>query len=657
MISASIFQIVTPAKVNGLNTNATATAQEAGANYGSFQSVLQGLLVKAIGQETASTDWPADVENHLKDILENDENDATIWTQINELFEVIQSLLPNDQEFAPGQSPVAIKALSAEILNGSDPFGPKPIAADGAENSGPPNSPVLQIMPKRSDLSLSAPQSPSTPAPQSPSTPASQSSSTPAPQSTSTPVPQSSFTPAPQSTSTPAPQNSATNPVADLLSPPTSVPAAILPASTKQSQTGIVPSHTITAPSSHPVEQASASQGFETRSDMHNAVNRADVNTVADRSAGAVEASVIAKQQSRPIVVQGVAEEALLKSDQKKEQTPNLTSNVSAKSGKTFEEQSVFKPAGSKAASAVFETKNSRAESADALGAKANAKIQMQHEETRAQGSPIAIDDETASAQKKIVKGFRKAQVEGRLPISEGKSVDGSKTKSGLRETVVEPTQARALDRPSGSMFEQSKTQVVPDKPFEAAHTLDTPSSQATVMGKTSAAPDQLGVDKQAAATSPDASLGRSTATPTSTFDQLVSKATYLVKKGRSEAKIELKPAILGNVRMQIATERQQVTLKIVTELAVTKEMIESNLSQLKTDLQVHGLDVEKIDISLSDQSEGRNEDRWANQRQGGKKSSSFRPFDESDKQNQDRSKSPKSKTRSRGQGVVDYFA
>jgi flagellar hook-length control protein FliK len=42
------------------------------------------------------------------------------------------------------------------------------------------------------------------------------------------------------------------------------------------------------------------------------------------------------------------------------------------------------------------------------------------------------------------------------------------------------------------------------------------------------------------------------------------------------------------------------VTVKILTEFGFVKDMIENNIHQLKADLQQHGLEVDKVDVSVS---------------------------------------------------------
>jgi flagellar hook-length control protein FliK len=84
------------------------------------------------------------------------------------------------------------------------------------------------------------------------------------------------------------------------------------------------------------------------------------------------------------------------------------------------------------------------------------------------------------------------------------------------------------------------------------------------------------------------------------TLDQIVSRAVYQLKNGQNSVRIDLKPEFLGQVRMQIVTIDQQVSVRITTELPMVKEMLDNNLQQLKADLQQQGLEVDEIEVSVS---------------------------------------------------------
>jgi hypothetical protein len=84
-------------------------------------------------------------------------------------------------------------------------------------------------------------------------------------------------------------------------------------------------------------------------------------------------------------------------------------------------------------------------------------------------------------------------------------------------------------------------------------------------------------------------------------LDQMVQRAAVHLKDGHGEISIDLKPEFLGRVRMQIATENQQVTVRIVTDLPAVRDLIESGLTQLKSELQSQGLQVERLEVAVAD--------------------------------------------------------
>ena len=93
---------------------------------------------------------------------------------------------------------------------------------------------------------------------------------------------------------------------------------------------------------------------------------------------------------------------------------------------------------------------------------------------------------------------------------------------------------------------------------------------------------------------------------------QLADRAAMDVNNGRTAIKINLKPEYLGYLKMEISTENYQVMVKIMTEIPLVKEIIESNINQLKAALAGHGLEMDDLDVFVahdSDKHEGRNGD------------------------------------------------
>jgi ribosome-associated protein YbcJ (S4-like RNA binding protein) len=101
----------------------------------------------------------------------------------------------------------------------------------------------------------------------------------------------------------------------------------------------------------------------------------------------------------------------------------------------------------------------------------------------------------------------------------------------------------------------------------------------------------------------------------TEVLTQIVKKAVLNLKNGHTEIKIELKPEFLGHVRMHIATENQQLMVRMLAEIPLVKDIIESNIHQLKADLQNHGLEVDKFEVFVA-----RDSDHYA----GGQENTEF---------------------------------
>jgi flagellar hook-length control protein FliK len=142
----------------------------------------------------------------------------------------------------------------------------------------------------------------------------------------------------------------------------------------------------------------------------------------------------------------------------------------------------------------------------------------------------------------------------------------------------------------------------------------------------------------------------------TQTLDQIVKRAVIHLKNGQHEAKIDLKPDFLGHVRMQVTTVDQQVTVKILTEFSIVKDMIENNIHQLKADLQQQGLNVDKLEVSVSHDS-----DKYEDTRQKADQAKNrSRNLDQKTPENQKietREQTGNSGLRTAGGSTVDYFA
>lgn len=84
-------------------------------------------------------------------------------------------------------------------------------------------------------------------------------------------------------------------------------------------------------------------------------------------------------------------------------------------------------------------------------------------------------------------------------------------------------------------------------------------------------------------------------------FDQIVQRAAVHLKDNQGEISIDLKPEFLGRVRLQITAENQQVAVRIITELPNVRDLIETGLIQLKSELQSQGLQVGRLEVAVAD--------------------------------------------------------
>ena len=99
----------------------------------------------------------------------------------------------------------------------------------------------------------------------------------------------------------------------------------------------------------------------------------------------------------------------------------------------------------------------------------------------------------------------------------------------------------------------------------------------------------------------------------TTVMDQIVEKISLRSFQGRSEMQIRLKPDFLGNVQMHIAADKEQLVVRMVTDQTMVKEIVESNLHQLKSELQNQGLAIDRFDITVKPDAEQHpNRDQFA---------------------------------------------
>ena len=140
------------------------------------------------------------------------------------------------------------------------------------------------------------------------------------------------------------------------------------------------------------------------------------------------------------------------------------------------------------------------------------------------------------------------------------------------------------------------------------------------------------------------------------TLNQIVQKAVLLNNNGQNMVQIDLKPDILGQIRMQIMTESQQVAVRIVAELPIVKDMLESNLNQLKAELQAQGLQVDELEVSVAHDSRAE-DDRYQKAAELRRARASRNNHISAEEETESQKAGPRVLRDGMAQTAVDYFA
>lgn len=78
----------------------------------------------------------------------------------------------------------------------------------------------------------------------------------------------------------------------------------------------------------------------------------------------------------------------------------------------------------------------------------------------------------------------------------------------------------------------------------------------------------------------------------------VVSKMDFIKQQGVSEARITLYPENLGQVDVKLTMQNGHLVAQFTTEHAATKDLLEQQMSQLRSSLQTQGVQVEKLVVS-----------------------------------------------------------
>jgi len=82
-------------------------------------------------------------------------------------------------------------------------------------------------------------------------------------------------------------------------------------------------------------------------------------------------------------------------------------------------------------------------------------------------------------------------------------------------------------------------------------------------------------------------------------LEQISSRIRLQPKNGTNEIRIHLKPETLGQMQLKVLAQDQTISVKMVAETAMARDIIENNIGQLRADLNALGLNVEKLDVEI----------------------------------------------------------
>ena len=139
-------------------------------------------------------------------------------------------------------------------------------------------------------------------------------------------------------------------------------------------------------------------------------------------------------------------------------------------------------------------------------------------------------------------------------------------------------------------------------------------------------------------------------------FAQIVEKAKVSLNRGNGEMEVNLKPDHLGKLHLKVSVENQLVTAKFVAESQQVKEIIETNLNQLRRDLQDNGIQVDQLMVSVGGhhndggfQNASHNSSGFTGQQNNSRAASQEMPFKSAENQVQSRN--------SHSQTAIDLIA
>lgn len=99
--------------------------------------------------------------------------------------------------------------------------------------------------------------------------------------------------------------------------------------------------------------------------------------------------------------------------------------------------------------------------------------------------------------------------------------------------------------------------------------------------------------------------MAREKTTSSDVIRQIVQRMSMQTNGSQSKMVIRLKPEFLGNVHLHVLTENHQVTVRMMADSTLVKDIVEQNLPHLRAELQHHGLEIQKFDVFVANDDQG----------------------------------------------------
>ncbi|MGE5588583.1 MAG: flagellar hook-length control protein FliK [Clostridia bacterium] len=169
----------------------------------------------------------------------------------------------------------------------------------------------------------------------------------------------------------------------------------------------------------------------------------------------------------------------------------------------------------------------------------------------------------------------------------EGKAPGVEEPVPGCHEAAQSPSRGET-GRTAGAAAERAAehedAEPVSDKPSAAASSV---LDSREVMAEKPPAPCGRGISEREAPV-----------TARTVVDQIVRRAELRLGRSEAEMVIDLKPDVLGRVHLRISAEPGRIVAQIRVESAVTRQLIEAGLGDLKAALAERGLDLGNVAVS-----------------------------------------------------------